>query len=67
MAADLREAIAAERGSGKCGVKTPLKDVLNSVIASYNRLCTNKKHRIESNKRALAYNMFLGFDWAHVS
>lgn len=60
MAADIREAIRAEKQSGRAAAKTPLKDLLGKVVAEYNRLCTNKKHRIESQRRSLVYNLFLG-------
>ena len=59
MAADIREAIEAQRKSGRMGQKTPLKDCLTATVALYTKLCTNKRHRIESNRRSLVYNMFL--------
>ena len=35
-----------------------LKDHLAKVTADYNRMVTVKKHRIDSQKRSLCYNMF---------
>ena len=35
-----------------------LKDVLGKVVSEYNRLVTVKKHRIDTAKRSLCYNMF---------
>lgn len=60
MAAEIGEAIKAEKAAGRCGAKTPLKDSLGKVIAEYNKLTTIKRHRIESNRRALIYNLPLG-------
>lgn len=60
IAADIWEAICAEKRSGRCGAKTPLKDLLSKTVAEYNRMCANKKHRIESQRRSLIYNLSLG-------
>lgn len=59
MAAEIAEAIKAEKLAGRCGARSPLKDNLNKVIAEYNKLTTVKRHRIESSRRALIYNMCL--------
>lgn len=40
--------------------KAPLKDCLSKVVASYNKMCTNKKHKVDSAKRALVYNLHFG-------
>lgn len=40
--------------------KQPLKDLLSRVAADYNRMCTIKKHRIDTGKRALLYNLSFG-------
>jgi len=58
ICADIKQAIALERRNG--GAKLPLKDVLAKVIAQYNRMVTIKRHRIESGRRALIYNLCLG-------
>lgn len=43
------------------GAPKPLKDALGKFVAEYNRVRTNKRHRVDSSKRSLVYNMFLGF------
>lgn len=57
IAADIGAAIAMERKSSRVGPKTPLKDVLKKCVASYNRMVTVKKHKIDSAKWALIYNL----------
>ena len=59
ICADIKQAITVERRNG--GAKLPLKDVLAKTIAQYNRMVTIKRHRIESARRALIYNLRLGF------
>ena len=58
--ADFRSAIGIEKRLAKAGAKTNLKDLLAKVAAEYNKLCTLKSHRVDTNKRQLIYNMFLG-------
>ena len=58
MCADINQAIAVERRNG--GGKLPLKDALAKVIAQYNKMVTIKRHRIESGRRALIYNLCPG-------
>ena len=43
----------------KAGAKTSTKDLLGKVVADYNRLCTQKNHRVDSLKKQLTYNMLL--------
>ena len=38
--------------------------MLGKTVAKYNQLCTNKKHRIESTRRSMVYNLFLGFQFS---
>ena len=45
----------------KPGSSRPLKDILSGLVAIYNRMATAKKHRIDANRKALIYNMLLGF------
>lgn len=61
IAADLGAAVDMERKSSALMAKAALKDCLSKVVASYNRMCTNKKHKVDSAKRALVYNMYVGF------
>ena len=63
MAAEIAEAIKAEKVAGRCGARSPLKDNLSKVIAEYNKMTTIKRHRIESSRRALIYNMCLVLSW----
>ena len=60
IAADIGAAIAMERKSSRVGPKTPLKDLLKKCVASYNRMVTVKKHKIDSAKWALIYNLCFG-------
>eukprot|EP00435_Cladocopium_sp_Y103_P023953 s3522_g5.t2 len=53
--ADLREAITIERRVQQ-GSK-PLKDVLGKIVADYNRMVTVRAHRIDTNRRNMAYNL----------
>jgi len=61
--ANIRSAIDMERriatAKGGTGSSRALKDVLGKVVSDYNKLVTVKKHRIDSGKRALCYNMLL--------
>ncbi|CAL1131960.1 unnamed protein product [Cladocopium goreaui] len=53
--ADLKEAIALERRLQQ-GSK-PLKDILSKMVADYNRMVTVRSHRIDTNRRNMAYNL----------
>ena len=55
--ADLKEAIALERRLQQ-GSK-PLKDILSKIVADYNRMVTVRSHRIDTNRRNMAYNLLL--------
>ena len=57
---DIGSAVASERQSMRNGDKAPLKDILTKLVAEYNRMTTSKKHRIDSSRRSLIYNLFLG-------
>lgn len=59
MVADLGKALVLERKMSTRGAKMPLKDALNRVIADYNKLVTLKRHRVDSSRRAMCYNLFL--------
>ena len=52
----MEKRIGAKSGGG--GGKA-LKDLLSKVVSEYNKLVTVKKHRIDTHKRALCYNMRL--------
>lgn len=59
MVADLGKALELEKKMSTRGAKMPLKDALNRVIADYNKLVTLKRHRVDSARRAMCYNLFL--------
>ena len=55
--ADIKETIAVEKRLNRQG-RGALKDILGKVIAEYNKFCSNKRHRIDSTRRSLIYNLF---------
>lgn len=57
MFADVSMAISVEKRMGK--QKMPLRDLLNRIVADYNRMTTIRKHRIDSNRKNLVYNLWL--------
>lgn len=52
---DISQAINIEKRMTR--TRTALKDVLNRVVADFNRLTTNRKHRIDSARKGLIYNL----------
>ena len=58
MFADISMAISVEKRMGK--QKMALKDLLNRVVAEYNKGATIKRHRIDGPRKSLLYNMLLG-------
>ena len=56
--ADLKEAIGIERRLNGAENKST-KDRLGRMCAEYNKMVTVRSHRIDSSRRAMAYNMFL--------
>ena len=40
-----------------------MKDILNGLVAQYNKMTSVKRHRIDTPKRALVYNMLLSQVW----
>jgi len=61
LVALLQQAVEAERKSARNGSKAPLKDVLGRCIAEYNRMVSVKRHRIDSSRRSLVYNLLLDY------
>jgi hypothetical protein len=57
--ADISAAIDLERRSST-GRPIPLRDLLNRVIAEYNKMVSVKKHRIDTGRKNLIYNLPLG-------
>lgn len=66
IVSDLGKAIEFERKMSTSRHKVPLKDALSRVIADFNRLVTVKKHRVDTARRNLCYNLILGFNWPNV-
>ena len=50
-----------EKRMMKPGASRALKDILSALVAVYNKMATVKKHRIDSGRKSLIYNMLLGF------
>lgn len=57
MAGDMEQAVAIERKLFRPGVKTALRDVLGRCIADYNRMTAHRRHKIDSARRAMIYNL----------
>lgn len=56
----ISEAVVLEKQLAKGGASKALKDLIFKVCASYNALCTIRKHRIDTQRKALIYNLCLG-------
>ena len=58
--ADFQSAIDLERRMSSGPVR-PLKDLLTRCCAEYNKLCSSKRHRVDSSRKSLIYNMLLDY------
>ena len=58
LVAELKQAVEIEKRQSK-SKSSALRDVLTRVIAEYNRMVTNKKHKIDSSRKALVLNLTL--------
>lgn len=47
----MQQAVDLERRASKPGTSTALRDVLGRCIAEYNRMCSNKRHKIDTDKK----------------
>ena len=57
----MQQAVSLERRSSKPGgASTALRDVLGRCIAEYNKMCTNKRHKIDTDRKKMILNLFLG-------
>ena len=58
----LRSAVEIERrlSASKGGASKALRDVLQRCVTEYNRMTTNKRHRIDTGRKTLSYNLSLG-------
>ena len=59
--ADIQKAVELEKKLGRG--KIALRDVLGRVVSDFNKMNANKKHRIDSGRKALLLNMLLGKDY----
>ncbi len=57
--AAISAALSLERRLAKPGQSKALKDLLTTVVGAYNKMCTTKSHRINSNTKSMLYNLFL--------
>ena len=55
----MKEAVSLERRQAKQGTSRALKDVLAKVVAEYNKMCTNKLHKITTERKKLVQNLIL--------
>jgi len=63
IVSDLGKAIEFERKMATSRHKVPLKDVLSRVIADFNKMVTVKKHRVDTSRRNLCYNLTLRLNY----
>ena len=57
----ISQAVAVERRQAqlKPGASKALKDLINKCVTEINKLTTVKKHRIDTSRKALIYNLIL--------
>lgn len=55
----ISDAVRLEKQLSKPNQSKALKDLVNKVCSEYNKLCQNKKHRIDTQRKALIYNLNL--------
>lgn len=55
----IQEAVSIEKRLAPTVTSSALKDVLNRVIATYNKMCSNRRHKVDTEKKKLIQNMFL--------
>ncbi|CAK9076606.1 Uncharacterized protein SCF082_LOCUS36896, partial [Durusdinium trenchii] len=56
IVADLKSAIGIEQRMNR-GRSQPLKDILGRVTSEYNKMVSIKRHRIDTTRKNLAYNL----------
>ena len=54
----MKGAVELERRATKPGTSKALKDVLGRCIAEYNRMVSNRRHKIDTDKKKLITNLF---------
>ena len=55
LVAELSQAVDLQRRQKQA----PLRDLLNKIVAEYNKMVTQKKHRLDACKKALVLNLTL--------
>ena len=60
IVSDIGQAIDLERKMNTGRAKLPLRDALSKVIAEFNKLVTVRRHRVDTARRNLCYNLRLG-------
>ena len=59
---EINQAIQVEKNFVRGGGRAGLRDLLTLTVTSYNKMVTNKRHRIDSNRKALILNLLFGFE-----
>ena len=59
MLADFQQTISLEKRMARGG-KTGLRDMLGAAVTTYNKMVTNKKHRVDSGRKAMLMNLLFG-------
>ena len=59
--ADIQKAVELEKKLGRG--KSTLRDVLGRVVSEFNKMNANKRHRIDSGRKALLLNMLLSKEY----
>lgn len=55
LVAELSQAVDLQRRQKQA----PLRDLVNKIAADYNKMVTQKKHRLDASKKALVLNLTL--------
>lgn len=56
----MKEAVSIERRLAKSGTSCALKDLVQRCVAEYNRMVTQRKHRIDTGIKNMIVNLFFG-------
>ena len=51
--------VELRQAQAKPGASKALKDLLSKCVTEFNKLCTIKRHRIDTSRRSLIYNLTL--------
>ena len=64
MLGEIRSAIYVEKRQTK--TRATLKDLLNKVVSSYNKEVTVRRHRLDTGRKSLLYNLCLVCQYVNV-